>query len=113
MLEDKCHFFLLECYHKFLAEFTRIHPVLVAKSIHQPFPFSILVQFFRNFPVKNPFLKVFQNILKRNLPENIKTCEDLSNVLNHCTSELKEKIIQEYSGNFENFETALYQYLLA
>ena len=64
------------------------------------------------FPIKNPFLKVFQNILKNNFFKDINTCEDLAIVLNRCTSELKEKIRQEYNGNNENFETALYHYFL-
>lgn len=112
MLDEKCHLFILECFQKFLSEFSRIHPSLVEKARMQPFPFSIVIQFLRNFPIKNPFLKVFQNILKKNFSQDIHTCEDLANVLNRCTSELKEKIRQEYNGNYENFETALYQYLL-
>jgi hypothetical protein len=112
MLDEKCHFFILECFQNFLSEFSRIHPSLVEKARMQPFPFYIIIQFLRNFPIKNPFLKVFQNILKNNFFEDINTCEDLAIVLNRCTSELKEKIRQEYNGNYENFETALYHYFL-
>jgi hypothetical protein len=115
MLEEKCHQFLLDSLQKFLAEFTRIHSQLVVNSKLHPIPFRVVLQFLHSFPVKNPFLRVFQTFLKKNLPEEISTVnlDDFAHILNACTSMIKEKIIQEYNGNYENFEIALYQYLLA
>jgi len=115
-MDDKCHQFTLQSFHHFLAEFTRLHHAIVTKSQFQPIPFGVILQFLRKFPIKNPFLKVFQKLLRKSIiletiVEKEVTCHDFVSILNTCSITLKETIIQDYDGNYEKFEVALYQYL--